>query len=84
MQMSFQTTANAWIVGRFWTYTEVEHAQGPNITNMYLANIGSSGSWVRGKRWHGLAVERGENLFWGSCSGSFGVPTQALLGEMSC
>ena len=27
------------------------------------------GSEVRG---HGLAVERGKNLFWGSCSGSFG------------
>ena len=27
---------------------------------------------VRGKRGHGLAVGRGENLFWGSCSGFFG------------
>ena len=39
------------------------------------ANIGSGGSWVRGKRGHGLAVKRGKKpilrfllwLFWGKC-----------------
>ena len=32
----------------------------------------SYGSWVRGKRGHGLAVGRKESLFWGSCLDSFG------------
>ena len=63
-------------MGRFWTYTEVEHAQGLDITSLYPANTGSGGSWVRCKRGHGLAMGRGENLFW--------VSAQALLGEMSC
>ena len=39
------------------------------------ANIGSGGSWVRGKRGHGLAVGREKKpilgfllrLFWGKC-----------------
>ena len=48
--MCLQTTANAWAAGRFWTYTKVEHAKGPDATNLYPANIGSGGSWVRGKR----------------------------------
>ena len=71
MQTSLQTTANAWTAGRFWTYTKVEHAQGLDITSMYPANTGSGGSWVRGKRRHGLAVEKRENLLWGYYSGSF-------------
>ena len=72
MQMSFQTTANAWTVGRFWTYIEAKHAQGPNIANLYLANIGSSGSWVRGR----------DDMVWRWREGKtyFGVPAQALLG----
>ena len=72
MQTSLQTTADTWTAGRFWTYTEVEHAQGPDITSMYLANTGSGGLWVRGKRGHGLVVGRRENLLWGYYSGSFG------------
>ena len=31
----------------------------------------SGGSWVRGKRRYGLAMERRESLFWGSLSDSF-------------
>ena len=69
MQTSLQTTANA--AGKFWTHTKVEHAQGPDFTNLYSTNIGGGGSWsdVRG---YGLAVRKGENLFWRSYSGSFG------------
>ena len=32
----------------------------------------SGGSWVRGKKGYDLAVERRENLLWGSRSGSLG------------
>ena len=47
----------------------------PDTTSLYLANIGNGGSWVRGKRGHGLAVGRGKKhilgfllrLFWGKC-----------------
>ena len=64
--------ANA--AGKFWTYIEVEHAQGPDITSLYPANTGSGGSWVRDKRvWFG-GGERGKpilgfllRLFWGKC-----------------
>ena len=74
MQTSLQTTANTWTAGRFWTYTEVEHAQGLDITSMYPINTGSSGLWVRGKRaWSG-GGEKGKpilgflfRLFWGKC-----------------
>ena len=72
MQTSLQTTVNTLVADKFWTYTEVEHVQGPNITSMYPANTGSGRSWFRGKRGYGLAMGIGENLFWGSCSGSFG------------
>ena len=63
---------NAWVVGKFWTYIEVEHVQGPDINSLYPANTRSGGLWVKGKRWHGLVLGRGENLFWGSYSSSFG------------
>ena len=54
---------------------KVKHAQDPGTTSLYPANIGSGGSWVRGKRRHGLAVGRGKKLilgfllklFWGKC-----------------
>ena len=72
MQRSLWTTTNA--VGKFWTHAEVEHAQGLNFTNLYLANTGGGGSWVRGKRvWFGSG-ERGKlilefllRFFWGKC-----------------
>ena len=72
--MSLQTTTNAWAAGKFWTYTEVEHTQGPDITSLYPANTGSDGSWVRRKRvWSG-SMERGKPIlgfplrfFWGKC-----------------
>ena len=54
----------------------MEHAQVPSTTSLYLANIGSGGSWVGGKRGHGLAVGRGEKTY-------FGVLVQALSREMS-
>ena len=55
---------------------KVKHARDSSTTNLYPANKGSGGSWVRG---HGLAVgrekererEKKKNLFWGSYSGSF-------------
>ena len=65
-RQSLQTTADAWAASK-----EVEHVQGPNTSSLYLANIGSGGSWVRGKRGHGLVVGKWENLFWHSCLGSF-------------
>ena len=61
-------------VGKFWTHAEVEHLQGPNFTNLYPANTGDGGLWVRSKRvWSG-GEERGKpimgfllRLFWGKC-----------------
>ena len=52
----------------------MKHAQDPNITSLYLANIGTGASWVKGKRaWSG-GEERGKpilgfllRLFWGKC-----------------
>ena len=54
---------------------KVKHVQDPSTSNLYLANIGSGGSWVRGKRGHGLVIGRGKKpilgfslrLFWGKC-----------------
>ena len=51
---------------------KAKHAQHTGTTNLYLANIRSGGSWIRG---HGLAVGRGKKpilgfllrLFWGKC-----------------
>ena len=34
------TTVDARTVDRFWTYMEERHAQGPDLTNLYLANTG--------------------------------------------
>ena len=53
---------------------EVKHAQSPNITNLYPANMEVVRSWVRGERaWSG-GEERGKpilgfllRLFWGKC-----------------
>ena len=42
-QTSLLTMANAWAADKFWTYIEVEHAQGPDTTRLYLANTGSGG-----------------------------------------
>ena len=56
---------------------KVKHAQDPGTTSLYPANIGSGGSWVRGKRRHGLAVGEREKTY-------SGVLAQALLGKMSC
>ena len=64
--------ANALAVDKFLTYIEVEHAQSPDITSLYPANIGSGRSRVRGKRGYSLVVGRGESLFWGSHLGFFG------------
>ena len=54
---------------------KVKHAQDLGTTNLYPTNIGSGGSWVRGKRGDGLAVRRGKKLilglllrlFWRKC-----------------
>ena len=52
----------------------MKHAQGPDITSLYPANIGRGGSWVRGKRSWSSGGERGKpilgflhRLFWGKC-----------------
>ena len=53
---------------------EERHAQGPDITSLYLVNTGHGE--IMGQRWHGLAVGRGEKpilrfllgLFWEKCS----------------
>ena len=55
---------------------DVEHAQGSSTTNLYPINIGSGGSWIRGKRGYGLEVGRREEpilgfplkLFWRKCA----------------
>ena len=52
---------------------KVKHTRDPGTTSLYLANIGSGGSWVRG---HGLAVGREKETY-------SGILAQALLGEMS-
>ena len=52
---------------------KVKHAQDPGTTSLYLANIGSGGSWVKG---HDLAVGRGKKTY-------YRVLAQAFLGEMS-
>ena len=54
--------ANASAAGKFWTYAEIEHAQDLDITNLYLANIGNGGSWVRGKRVWSSGGERGKPI----------------------
>ena len=47
---------------KFWTHAEIEHAQGPGFPNLYLANTGDGGSWVKGKRvWSG-GGERGKPI----------------------
>ena len=58
VQESLQVIANAWVADKQWTHMEVEHVQGLGTTNLYLANTGSGGSWVRGKKGYGLAVGR--------------------------
>ena len=56
---------------------KVKHTQDPSTTNLYPANIGSGGSWVRSKRGYDLAVGEREKTY-------SGVLAQALLGEISC
>ena len=55
---------------------EGRHAQGPDTTSLYPANIGHGE--VVGQRFkgHGLVVGRGKKFI-------FEVPTQALLGKCS-
>ena len=50
--------------------------QGLNTTYMYLADTGEVG--------HELEVREGMVWQWGEGEAYFRVPTQALLGEMSC
>ena len=52
----------------------MKHAQGPDITSLYPANIGRGGSWVKGKRsWSSGREKRKPILgflirfFWGRC-----------------
>ena len=61
--------ANA--AGKSLTHTKVEHAQGPGFTNLNqpIQKVVGYRSEVRG---YGLAVGRGESLFWDSCLSSFG------------
>ena len=57
------------------TYTEVEHAQSPHITNLYPTNTGVVG--------HGSEVREG--MVWRLGEGKVysGVPAQILLEELS-
>ena len=57
---------------------KVKHTRDPGTISLYPANVGSGGSWVRGKKGHSLAVGRGKKKTYS------GVLAQALLGEMSC
>ena len=63
MQASLQTTADEWAASRFWTHMEGRHAQGPDTTSLYPANIGHGEVGSQRFRRHGLVVGRGENLF---------------------
>ena len=38
MQASLRTTADEWAAGRFWTYMERRHVQGPSTTSLYPTN----------------------------------------------
>ena len=58
------------------SYGSRAHTQGLGTTYLYLANTEEVG--------HGLEVREGVVWRWGEGRGYFGVPTQALLGEMSC
>ena len=54
---------------------KVKHTKDSGTTSLYPVNIGNGGSWVKGKRVHGLAVGRRKKpilgfllkLFWGKC-----------------
>ena len=59
---------------------KVKHARDSSTTNLYPANKGSGGSWVRG---HGLAVGREKEREREKKKTYSGVLTQALLWEMS-
>ena len=71
MQASFQITADEWAAGKFWTYMEGRHAQGPGTTSLYPANTGHGEVGGQKFRGHGLVVERGEKSI-------FEVSAQAL------
>ena len=59
------------------TYKPISRSrQDLDTTSLYPANIRSGGSWVRGKKGHGLAGERGEKTY-------FRVLAQALSEEIS-
>ena len=58
------------------TYTEVEHTQGPSITNLFPANTGVVGH--RSKVKEGMVWRLGEGKAYS------GVPAQILLRVMSC
>ena len=54
----------------------VEHTQGSSTTHLYPANTGAVG--------HRLEVKEGIVWRWGKGEVYYGIPTQALLGKMSC
>ena len=56
-------------------YGSRAHTQGLGTTYLYLANIGEVG--------HGSEVRDGVVWRWGEGGAYFGVPVQALLGEMT-
>ena len=71
---SLQTTADKWVVGKFWTHMEWRHAQGPGTTSLYPANTehGEVGGSEDQRAWFS-GGERGKSIFM--------VPAQALLGR---
>ena len=42
VQASLKTTVDEITAGRFWTYMEGRHVQGPDLTSLYPANTGHS------------------------------------------
>ena len=63
--MNLQAMANAWAADKFWMYMEVEHAQGPDTTNLYLTNTRVVG--------HELEVREGMVWWWGEGKAYYGV-----------
>ena len=67
----------------------MEHAEGLDLISMYLANTGSGGSWVKGKRAWSDDRERRKpimgfllKLFWGEMSYWDDIPPKISKDEL--
>ena len=72
VQMSLQTSANAWVANRFWTYIKVRHTQDSYITSLYPVNTGHR-EIIGQRAWYGGGEKRKRILRF----------LLRLLGEMS-